>query len=114
MSTLLDEALARTALFNVPAKIVVTANLSVNFRAPTNADQFIVIKTTLSEQKGRKAVVSGRVEDMNGNVLQDATSVFVQPKYANLLSAGSLVQMVGDPTGIKEVQPPTGGEAIKG
>jgi acyl-coenzyme A thioesterase PaaI-like protein len=73
LATLLDEALARTAINNLPDKIGVTANLSLNYRAPTKADQFIVIRTTLVEKKGRKAVVSGRVEDMEGTVLVEAT-----------------------------------------
>jgi hypothetical protein len=78
----------------VPARIIVTANLSINYRAPTKADQviritsllihvllrngffqFIVIKTSVTEQKGRKVLVSAVVEDMNGNILQDATCV---------------------------------------
>jgi acyl-coenzyme A thioesterase PaaI-like protein len=46
LATLLDETLARTAINNLPKKVGVTANLSINYRAPTKADQFIVIKTT--------------------------------------------------------------------
>jgi len=105
MATILDEALGRTAFFNLPARIAVTANLNVNYRAPTKADQFIVVKTYLTEQKGRKAVVSARVEDMEGNVLQDATAIFVQPKYANLLNAGPIAAMVGQKPSIKNNTP---------
>jgi hypothetical protein len=70
---------------NLPDKIGVTANLSLDYRAPTRADQWIVIKTRLVEAKGRKAQVIGTVEDINGTKLVDARGTFVQPKYAKLL-----------------------------
>ena len=73
LATLLDEILARTAFFNLPSHIGVTANLSVNYRAPTKADQFIVVRTKLAKVDGRKATVQGRVEDLAGNLLVDAT-----------------------------------------
>lgn len=41
--------------------------------------QFIVIKTYLDEAKGRKTVVSGRVEDLDGTVLVEATYVHLFP-----------------------------------
>lgn len=67
-----------------------TATLSLNYRAPTRADQvrscpeptprgdlpfvqFVVVKTRLEDLKGRKATVSGRVEDLQGTLLVDAT-----------------------------------------
>ncbi|TFL01443.1 HotDog domain-containing protein [Pterulicium gracile] len=39
MATLLDEALSRTACNNLPSKVGVTANLTIEYRAPTKADQ---------------------------------------------------------------------------
>ncbi len=53
----------------------VTANLNINYKAPTLAHQFIVIKVKLDEAQGRKARVSGTVEDMAGNVLVQARCV---------------------------------------
>ena len=70
-----------------------TANLSINYRAPTRADQvaslylflgsrtqiysitlqFIVLRVHLLEAKGRKARVSATIEDLDGNVLLDAS-----------------------------------------
>lgn len=108
LATVLDETLARTvritqflsalrsrhasqAINNLPEKVGVTANLSLNYRAPTKADQvhpnfhldyrlhsnalwqFIVLKTKLIETKGRKAYVFGRVEDLDGKLLVEAT-----------------------------------------
>lgn len=97
LATILDESLARTAINNLPDKIGVTANLSINYRAPTFADQFIVIKVRLLEKKGRKVQVGGRVEDLKGNVLVEANGTFVQPKYANLLSNSVVKQAMGEP-----------------
>jgi len=76
----------------------VTANLSINYRAPTRADQFIIIKVKLDTLEGRKASVSGRVEDLQGTLLVDATATFVQPKYAKLLNSVVLKQAMGEPT----------------
>jgi len=97
LATLLDETLARTAIANLPDKVGVTAQLTLNYRAPTIADQFIVIRTFLTEAKGRKVTVSGRVEDLNGTVLVEATATFVQPRYAKLLNTEALKQAMGEP-----------------
>lgn len=97
LATLLDESLARTAINNLPDKIGVTANLSINYRAPTFADQFIIIKVRLLEKRGRKVQVSGQVEDLRGNVLVEANGTFVQPKYASMLSNSVVKQAMGEP-----------------
>ncbi|KAN0062447.1 hypothetical protein ACQY0O_005338 [Thecaphora frezii] len=82
LATLCDEALARTAMYNLPGRIGVTAKLELNYRKPTLADQFVVVRTRLVEAKGRKACVEGRVEDTAGTTLLECKSVFVEPKYA--------------------------------
>ncbi|KAK2467458.1 hypothetical protein APHAL10511_000313 [Amanita phalloides] len=97
LATLLDETLARTAISNFPEHVGVTANLSINYRAPTRADQFIVIKTKLDSLNGRKAVVSGRIEDLQGTLLVDASATFVQPKYAKFLNSNLITLALGDP-----------------
>ena len=56
---------------HLEARIGVTANLTINYRAPARADQFIVIKTRLVSVKGRKAEVSARIEDLDGQLLAD-------------------------------------------
>jgi len=94
MATLLDESMGRVAFFNLPNKIALTASLALNYRAPTKADQFVVIKCKHESTKGRKAVISSRVEDMQGNVLIEASGIFVEPKYANLLRATSQVGLL--------------------
>ncbi|KAJ6577611.1 HotDog domain-containing protein [Mycena capillaripes] len=97
LATLLDEALARNAITNLPEKVGVTATLSLNYRAPTRADQFVVIKTQLLELKGRKATVTGRVEDLQGNLLVDAKALFIQPRYAKLLDPSLIRRNLGEP-----------------
>lgn len=60
---------------NLEARIGVTANLTINYRAPTRADQFIVITTRLVNVKGRKVEVSARIEDLDGLLLADGRYV---------------------------------------
>uniref|UniRef100_A0A0W0F415 Thioesterase domain-containing protein n=1 Tax=Moniliophthora roreri TaxID=221103 RepID=A0A0W0F415_MONRR len=98
LATLLDETLARTAINNLPERIGVTAKLTLNYRAPTKADQFIVIRTELVGAKGRKADVKGRVEDLNGTLLVEATATFIQPRYAKLLNKAAIRQVMGAPS----------------
>ncbi|GJE99470.1 thioesterase/thiol ester dehydrase-isomerase [Phanerochaete sordida] len=107
LATLLDESLGRIALLNLPDKIGVTANLNINYRAPTRADQFIVIKTKLDEKNGRKVRVSGVIEDVDGKVLAEANALFIQPKYAKLLNPSKLHARMGSPPDPSE--PPTEG-----
>ncbi|CUA73209.1 UPF0644 protein [Rhizoctonia solani] len=93
LATLLDETLARNALLNLPAKVGVTANLSVNYRAPARADQFIAIHTRLDKVNGRKVTVSGTITSVETKeVLTEATALFVQPKYAHLLNVHDEVE----------------------
>ncbi|KAJ7932858.1 HotDog domain-containing protein [Mycena leptocephala] len=97
MATLLDEALGRNAIINLPEKVGVTATLSLRYKAPTRADQFVVMKTELVELKGRKALVAGRVEALDGTLLVEAEALFVQPRYAKLLNSKIVRQHMGDP-----------------
>ncbi|EPQ27710.1 uncharacterized protein PFL1_04848 [Pseudozyma flocculosa PF-1] len=82
LATICDEALARTAMYNLPGHIGVTAKLEINYRKPTRADQFIVVKTQLVEAKGRKAQVTAQVENLEGTLLLDSKALFIEPKYA--------------------------------
>ncbi|EGG00928.1 uncharacterized protein MELLADRAFT_27996, partial [Melampsora larici-populina 98AG31] len=89
-ATILDEALGRIALQNLPSKLGVTASLSLSYRSPTFADQFVVIRTRLSRDPakrpaGRKVWVEGRLETLKGHVLVEAEALFVEPRAAALL-----------------------------
>lgn len=105
LATMLDESLGRISLLNLPDKIGVTAKLTLNYRAPTRADQFVVIKTKVDEKAGRKVKVSGTIEDLNGTVLVEASALFVQPRYAKLLNPSKLHARLGAPPDASE--PPT-------
>ena len=65
LATILDEALARTALLNLPSKIGVTARLELDYRSPVRADQFLALHIRLVELDGRKAWVEGWVEPLS-------------------------------------------------
>jgi len=97
LATLLDESLGRMAINNLPEKVGVTARLSLKYRAPTMADQFVVIKVRMEEVKGRKVIASGCIEDLSGTVLVEALSIFVQPRYAKLLHSAELLKAMGEP-----------------
>ena len=64
------------AIMNFSERIAVTASLNVSYRAPTKADQFVVIHTKLDELKGRKCFVSATIETLDGVRLVEATYVF--------------------------------------
>lgn len=72
IATVFDESLARNALLNLPTHIGVTAFLHINYRAPCMADQFVVVRTKMDTQKGRKVTVSGRMETLDGQLIADA------------------------------------------
>ncbi|EIW78612.1 thioesterase thiol ester dehydrase-isomerase [Coniophora puteana RWD-64-598 SS2] len=112
LATILDESLARVAISNLPDKIGVTANLAINYKAPTFADQFVVIKVNLVEKKGRKTQVTGGVEDLKGNLLVEAAATFVQPKYAHLLSNSAVRQAMGEPVKVPTASREAGKEPI--
>jgi hypothetical protein len=61
------------SILNMPEKVAVTAKLALNYRAPTRADQFVIIKTKIVEKNGRKMTVFGSIETLDGTVLCDAT-----------------------------------------
>ncbi|GAA5855576.1 hypothetical protein JCM3766R1_002191 [Sporobolomyces carnicolor] len=90
LATVLDESLGRTALLNLPTNIGVTATLNLKYKKPTFAAQYIVIKTELVDQKGRKAWVKGRIENTEGENLVEAEALFVEPKMARFLSNSSV------------------------
>ena len=68
-------ATPKKAIMNLETRVGVTANLTINYRAPTRADQFIVIKTRIVNVKGRKVEVSARIEDLDGLLLADGRQV---------------------------------------
>lgn len=91
VATLLDEALARCCFKAVPYEIAVTANLSINYRAPTPANSFLILRAHTVKVEGRKAVVQGWLETLPepdseapGTLLAEAEGLFVSPKDAKV------------------------------
>lgn len=91
LSTLLDEGLARCCFPALPNKIGVTANLNIDFRKPTRANQFLILRARTTKVEGRKAWVEGHIESLPTAKddppvrLVEATALFIEPKYANLM-----------------------------
>ncbi|ROT40119.1 thioesterase family protein [Sodiomyces alkalinus F11] len=93
LATLLDEGLARCCFDALPNKIAVTAKLEVNYRKPTPAGSFVVLRAETKQVEGRKAWVEGRIETLvdegeQPTILAEASGLFVSPKsrLAMLLS----------------------------
>jgi 3'-phosphoadenosine 5'-phosphosulfate synthase len=92
LATLLDEGLARCAFASLPNKIGMTASLKVDYKRPTMADSYIVLKAKTDRAEGRKCWVKGHIETLNpdgklekGDVLVTAEALMIEPKGAGLL-----------------------------
>lgn len=86
IATLFDESMARSAFHVLPAHVGVTARLELNYRAPTFADQNIVLQTYIQHSQGRKAKVTGTLRTTDGKLLAEAEGLFVQPKMSQFLN----------------------------
>ncbi|KAI1505334.1 Adenylylsulfate kinase-domain-containing protein [Biscogniauxia marginata] len=87
LATMLDEGLARCCFAALPFGMGVTANLNVNYRAPTLANTYVVLRATTTKVEGRKAWVEGRIETLVGEgetpvLLAEATALYISPKQA--------------------------------
>ncbi|KAK9456854.1 HotDog domain-containing protein [Dipodascopsis uninucleata] len=80
LGTILDESLARASILPLPGHSAVTANLNINYRSPTFANQIIVVDAKVTEFTSNKAMVFGVVKTDSGKLLAEASSVFVVPK----------------------------------
>lgn len=89
LATMMDEGLARCGFTSLPNHVGVTARLTINYRNPTPAGSFVVLKAETIKVEGRKVWVSGRLEklgdsDQPGELLAEAEGLFIEPKYANV------------------------------
>ncbi|KZF20895.1 hypothetical protein L228DRAFT_202294, partial [Xylona heveae TC161] len=83
LATLLDESLGRVAAKSMPARTAVTANLELQYRAPTLVNRFYVIKAGPvhpDSRTDRKAWVNATLETIDGRVCVEAKGLFVVPK----------------------------------
>lgn len=90
LATLLDEGLARCSFPVLPNRIGMTANLTVNYRKPSPAGSFVVLRARTVKVEGRKAWVEGCIETLpkDGSkpmVLVEATALMIEPKQAKVL-----------------------------
>lgn len=90
LATLLDEGLGRTTFTALPNKIGMTANLNINYRAPTKAGQYIVLRARVTKAEGRKAWAEGHIETLPENegekpvVLVEGSGLFVEPRQVKV------------------------------
>lgn len=87
LATLLDEGLARCCFAALPNKVGMTANLNINYRNPTPAGGFVVLRARTTRVEGRKAWVEGHIESLVAEgekpvVLAEATALFIEPRQA--------------------------------
>lgn len=87
LATMLDEGLARCCFAALPNKIAMTASLTVNYRKPSPAGSYVVLKAKTVKVEGRKAWVEGRIETLVGegkepSVLVEASALMIEPKQA--------------------------------
>lgn len=88
LATMLDEGLARCCFAALPSKVGVTANLQINYKKPTMAGQFLVLKARTTKVDGRKAWVEGWIEPLHPEApeqaekLVEATGLFIEPRHA--------------------------------
>lgn len=91
LATLLDEGLARCCFPALPNKVGVTANLKVDYRKPTRAEGYFVLKAETVKVEGRKAWVRGWIETLvdegRGEVperMVEAEALFIEPRNAKV------------------------------
>ncbi|KAF4974501.1 hypothetical protein FZEAL_8597 [Fusarium zealandicum] len=87
LATMLDEGLGRCSFGALPHNIAVTANLNVDYRKPTPAGSFLVLRAETYKVEGRKAWVKGHIELLTQpgeepTILAEAQGLFISPKYA--------------------------------
>ncbi|KJZ79090.1 hypothetical protein HIM_01241 [Hirsutella minnesotensis 3608] len=90
LATLLDEGLAWCCFNALPHKLGVTAYLNVNYRKPTPAGSFLVLRAETQKVEGRKAWVKGQLELLakpgeKPTVLAEAEALYVSPRQAALM-----------------------------
>jgi len=90
LATVLDEGLGRCCFKSLPHNIAVTANLKIDYRKPTPAGSFLVLRAHTEKVEGRKAWVKGHLELLakpgeTPTVFAEAQGLFISPKYAAVM-----------------------------
>jgi acyl-coenzyme A thioesterase PaaI-like protein len=81
-ATIMDEALGRVAITQLPEHTGVTANLELNYMKPIVTNSFYVIRSVPQKEGStdKKQFVSGRLETLDGKICVEAKGLFVVPK----------------------------------
>jgi len=61
-----------------------TAQLNITYRAPVMAPSIVAVKTWLASRQGRKWYMRGQVENEHGNILTEATGLWIAAKEASM------------------------------
>ncbi|CAI5758073.1 unnamed protein product [Candida verbasci] len=85
LATLLDELTCRLAFINFKNGKGVTANLNINYKKPTFANQFIIIKCQIIKKQGRKCWVKGEILNLNKELLTSCEILVIEPKWVENL-----------------------------
>ncbi|KAI7884286.1 Thioesterase/thiol ester dehydrase-isomerase [Lichtheimia hyalospora FSU 10163] len=81
LATLLDEHLAYITLPSLPNYTGFTANLTVDYRKPVKADQWIAVRGKFDRVEGRKAYANAWIETAdNATLLTEARALYVSPR----------------------------------
>ncbi|RKF64614.1 Uncharacterized protein, mitochondrial [Erysiphe neolycopersici] len=97
LATLLDEFLARCCFTAFPNKIGMTATLNIDYRNPTPAGSYVLVRAKTTNVKGRKVWAAGHIESLplEGKMpitLAEASGLFIEPKQAAVNTYLKLVQ----------------------
>lgn len=87
LATLLDECLARCCFTAFPNKIGMTATLNIDYRNPTPAGSYVVVRAKTTNIDGRKVRAAGHIESLplEGKMpitLAEASGLFIEPRQA--------------------------------
>lgn len=81
IATLLDETLCFCGFPFLPNKRGVTARLSVDYLGKAERDSAVVLYAKVVQQKGRKCIIDGNIETVDGREIARARCVLVEPKW---------------------------------
>ena len=91
VSTILDEGLCACGFSKLPSKKGVTAKLSIDFLNQARPESTVVLRAKVTEAKGRKVVIQGRLELLAAAAhesipIASAECVLVEPKWFKYFS----------------------------
>lgn len=84
--TLLDESLCFCGFDKLPNKRGVTANLKVDFAKKLQPNNAFILDAQVTEARGRKVTINGKIESLNGDPIATASCLLVEPKWFKYFS----------------------------